>query len=60
MKLTAKGAKDIKFLFRMSDGLHKEVKIRAASRNISMGHWIAQAILERINKEELYEKEDKK
>lgn len=46
---------DIKFLFRMEDEIHKEVKVRAAQRNVSMGHWITQAIVERIKKEQKYE-----
>jgi len=44
-----------KFLFRIDEDLHKEIKIRSALRNVSMGHWIIQAIMERLAKEKRYE-----
>jgi predicted HicB family RNase H-like nuclease len=45
-----------KFLFRIDEDLHKEIKIRAAMRNVGMGHWIIQAIMERMAKEDRYGK----
>jgi predicted HicB family RNase H-like nuclease len=50
---------DKKFLFRMSDKLRTEVKVRAAKRNVSMGRWITQAILQRIAYEQKFEDDDK-
>ena len=46
---------NMKFLFRMTEALHQEVKIRAAKRNVNMGLWVCQAIMERIKKENRYE-----
>jgi predicted HicB family RNase H-like nuclease len=51
--------KAIRFLFSINDTLHREVKIRAAQRNISMGKWINQAIMARIANEQRYEEKHK-
>ena len=48
---------DTMFLFRMNKEIHTEVKIRSAMRNISMGDWITQAIIQRIAVEHSYEEE---
>ena len=57
IKEFVKALKDTTFIFRMGEDLHREVKIRAAMRNISMGAWITQAIIQRIAVEYSYEKE---
>ena len=48
------GPTDVKFLFWLNKDLRTEIKVRAAARNISMAHWIIQAIVERIKKEERF------
>ena len=50
--------KSVRFLFSLSGGLHREIKIRAAMRNINMGDWVRQAILQRIAGEQKYENKD--
>lgn len=44
-----------RFIFSLSNDLRKEIKIRAAMRNMDMGNWIRQAILQRIAYEQKYE-----
>jgi len=46
-----------RFLFRMSANIHQMVRMHAAARNISMGAWILEAILQRIRQEEKNEAE---
>jgi hypothetical protein len=38
----------------MPEELRTEIKIRAAIRNVDMGRWICQAIMQRIEKEDEY------
>ena len=42
-------------LINMTDEFHKEIKIRAAHRNISMTRWVLQAIRDRIKKEQQFD-----
>ena len=56
----AKGTAHCQFLFWLSRSMHTEVKIRAAHRNITMGHWIVQAIMQRIANEERFEEKKEK
>ena len=42
-------------LFYLHNDIHCEVKKRAADKHVSMRHWITQAIIERIKKEQQYE-----
>lgn len=51
--------KTVRFIFSLSDSLHREVKIRSAIRNIDMGNWIRQAILQRIAYEQQFEEKKK-
>ena len=51
--------REIRFLFRVTNRLHQEIKIRAAIHNVSMGQWITQVIVQKIRKEKKYEKEPK-
>lgn len=47
-----------RFIFNLNKCIKTDVKIRAAKRGISMGHWVAQAIIERIKREERYEEKN--
>jgi hypothetical protein len=39
--------------------VRQEVKVRSARRNVSMGYWINQAIMQRIADERKYEEKQK-
>lgn len=49
--------KDSKFLLGLTDEIRQEIKMRAALRHVTMTRWITQAIMERINRDRRYEKE---
>jgi len=42
-------------IIEMPEELHKEIKIRAAYRNMTMKAWIIRAILDAIAQEQKYE-----
>lgn len=42
------------------DEVHKEIKVRAANRMVSIKKWLMMAVFEFIREKELYEIEDKK
>ena len=46
---------DLTFIFWLTRDMHQQIKIRATLRNVSMGRWIKQAVMERIKREEKYE-----
>lgn len=47
---------DIKVLYiEISESLHKDIKVRAATRNISLKNYVLQAILSKIAEEKKYE-----
>jgi len=44
-----------KLILEVESDTHKEIKVRAAERNISMRLWVLRAIAEAIRKEQQYE-----
>jgi predicted HicB family RNase H-like nuclease len=46
-----------KFIFDVAADMHKQVKIYAARRGISMNNWLQRAVYERIQKEMKYDKD---
>ncbi len=44
------------FLIRLTDDMHKAIKISATVRNMSMTDWVLQAIAEKLNEEAKYGK----
>lgn len=44
-----------RLIFNVSEELHKEIKVRAAFRNISITDWLMLAITQRVQEERKYE-----
>lgn len=45
-------------IFDINEDIHRQIKIFAAMRNITMNRWIQKAITERIKKETQYDKDN--
>ena len=45
-------------IFDINEDIHRQIKIFAATRNITMNRWIQKAITERIKKETQYDKDN--
>lgn len=43
-----------KIIFEVPEELHKQIKVAAARRNISMSLWITRELVRKLKKEETY------
>jgi hypothetical protein len=43
---------------KVTEDFHKEIKIRAISRNVTISRYILKALWEQIRREEIYEKKE--
>ena len=53
LEMTRKTPK--RLLINISEDLHKEIKVRATVRNVTIKEYVLRAVAERIAKERMYE-----